>query len=61
MASASPPLAVTDGVQNWLEYALEPLTDNNFPLADQVSGTVYLGKCSSTSYAKQHTALLECQ
>lgn len=39
---ATPPLNITTAIQDWLEYTLEPLEDNDFPSADQVTRTVYL-------------------
>ncbi|ETS84437.1 hypothetical protein PFICI_02462 [Pestalotiopsis fici W106-1] len=41
-APATPPLEISNDIQGWLEYTLEPLEDNGFPAADQVSRTVYL-------------------
>lgn len=36
------PVYIPYSIQNWLEYTLEPLEDNNFPTADQVSRQVFL-------------------
>ena len=39
---AKQPLVITNDIQDWLEYTLEPLQPNNFPSAGQVTRTVYL-------------------
>ena len=36
------PLKITDHVQTWLEYTLEPLQPNGFPKASEVTRRVYL-------------------
>lgn len=36
-APAKPPLTLSNATYAWAEYALEPLWDNNFPTADQVT------------------------
>ncbi|CAK4004976.1 L-ascorbate oxidase [Lecanosticta acicola] len=36
-APAKPPLTLSNATYDWAEYALEPLYENNFPTADQVT------------------------
>jgi L-ascorbate oxidase len=36
------PIAITDDIQDWLEYELTPLQNNGFPDASEVTRTVYL-------------------
>ncbi|GAM83067.1 hypothetical protein ANO11243_010530 [Dothideomycetidae sp. 11243] len=36
---STPPLTITNEVQNWLEYTLESLTPNNFPPSSEVNRT----------------------
>ena len=37
-----PPLTITNQIQDWLEYTLEPLNPNGFPTATEVTRQVYL-------------------
>lgn len=38
----TPPLTLPQNIGGWLEYALQPLKDNNFPSASEVSRRVYI-------------------
>jgi len=48
----SPPIALSNATYDWLEYALEPLTPNDFPTADQVTRrlTIYDGQMFTDTY-----------
>ncbi|KAJ4377382.1 hypothetical protein N0V83_000207 [Neocucurbitaria cava] len=48
----SPPLVLSNATYNWLEYALEPLTPNNFPSATEVTRRLYI---SNVQLAKGNT------
>lgn len=39
---AKKPVHIPYSIQDWLEYTLEPLQDNNFPTADQVTRQIFL-------------------
>lgn len=44
------PIHIPYSIQTWMEYTLEPLKDNDFPAADQVTRQVFL---SSAQYLTQ--------
>lgn len=39
---AETPLLITNDIQDWMEYTLQPIKPNNFPSLDQVSRTVIM-------------------
>ena len=46
---AKPPLTITNTIQDWLEYTLEPLKPNGFPGANKVNRQVFLRAAQLTA------------